>query len=428
MKLSLTRPIQATIRESGGDSTEASGTSSSRCVPWPAPVDRDAGAAQRVAEEERRRERRVARGAAEVAAAVDGQRRERRALVDVEPRLPAGAGAARVEERLVGEDAARHLADPGRANLARERGEARARERRVAVADEHQAPAPDRAVLLRRGRARRSRSGSPSRARPARRRRSRASRSRRARAAARRAPRRPSRRSAGRSRPRPCAPARRAARRAPAPGAWRAASRPRRRELRGRAPARRRRPADGGRSSEALFGVPLPPSSLGLGARGDRPRGPCSRARQPLIIECEATVAPETIPALLEQIDELLAEPAEEPASLARLERTLTDGYAYALALEAERWRLEQRMSELAGELSDGNQELKAKELALLSDRLASERQPALGPARRRSRACARARAPFAESARRARCGPRRPRPGCGSRSAASSGCSRCGS
>ena len=82
-------------------------------------------------------------------------------------------------------------------------------------------------------------------------------------------------------------------------------------------------------------------------------------------------MAPETIPALLEQIDELLAEPAEEPASVARLERTLTDGYAYALALESERWRLEQRMSELAGELDEGNQELKAKELSLLSDRLA---------------------------------------------------------
>jgi hypothetical protein len=55
-------------------------------------------------------------------------------------------------------------------------------------------------------------------------------------------------------------------------------------------------------------------------------------------------VAPDAIPALLEQIDELLAEPVrtEEPASLAYLERTLTDGYAYALALEAERWRLEQ--------------------------------------------------------------------------------------
>jgi ABC-type phosphate transport system auxiliary subunit len=83
-------------------------------------------------------------------------------------------------------------------------------------------------------------------------------------------------------------------------------------------------------------------------------------------------VAPETIPALLEQIDELLAEPAEEPANLAHLERTLTDGYAYALALESERWRLERRMSELAGELDEGNQELKAKELSLLSDRLAT--------------------------------------------------------
>jgi hypothetical protein len=85
-------------------------------------------------------------------------------------------------------------------------------------------------------------------------------------------------------------------------------------------------------------------------------------------------VAPDAIPALLEQIDELLAEPSskEEPATLARLERTLTDGYAYALALEAERWRLERRMSELAGELHEGNQELKTKELALLSNRLSS--------------------------------------------------------
>ena len=86
-------------------------------------------------------------------------------------------------------------------------------------------------------------------------------------------------------------------------------------------------------------------------------------------------MAPDAIPALLEQIDELLAEPAqdEEPEDLARLERTLTDGYAYALALEAERWRLERRMSELAGELHEGeDQDLKAKELALLSDRLSS--------------------------------------------------------
>jgi hypothetical protein len=85
-------------------------------------------------------------------------------------------------------------------------------------------------------------------------------------------------------------------------------------------------------------------------------------------------LSPDAIPALLEQIDELLAHhpSTEEPATLARLERTLTDGYAYALALEAERWRLECRMCELAGELHEGNQELKAKELASVSSRLSS--------------------------------------------------------
>jgi ABC-type phosphate transport system auxiliary subunit len=85
-------------------------------------------------------------------------------------------------------------------------------------------------------------------------------------------------------------------------------------------------------------------------------------------------VAPEAIPALLDEIDELLAEPtpSEEPATLARLERTLTDGYAHALSLEAERLRLERRMSELAAELHDGNQEQKAEELVKVSRRISS--------------------------------------------------------
>jgi hypothetical protein len=83
-------------------------------------------------------------------------------------------------------------------------------------------------------------------------------------------------------------------------------------------------------------------------------------------------VAIEAIPALLEQIDELLAEPDPEgePASLDVLERTLTDGYAYALVLESERWRLEQRLSELAGELHEGDQDEKSQELAQISRRL----------------------------------------------------------
>jgi ABC-type phosphate transport system auxiliary subunit len=78
------------------------------------------------------------------------------------------------------------------------------------------------------------------------------------------------------------------------------------------------------------------------------------------------------IPALLEQIDELLTVPDStgEPATLARLERALTDGYAHALSLEAERLRLERRMTELAGELHDGNQEQKAKELVQVSRRI----------------------------------------------------------
>lgn len=85
-------------------------------------------------------------------------------------------------------------------------------------------------------------------------------------------------------------------------------------------------------------------------------------------------MAIEAIPALLEQIDELLAEPSPEgeTASLDVLERTLTDGYAYALVLESERWRLEQRLSELAGELHEGDQDEKSQELAQISRRLSS--------------------------------------------------------
>jgi hypothetical protein len=50
---------------------------------------------------------------------------------------------------------------------------------------------------------------------------------------------------------------------------------------------------------------------------------------------------------MLQQIEELLS--AEAPP-LARMEDTLTEGYAQALALEAERWRLERRIGEVARE------------------------------------------------------------------------------
>jgi hypothetical protein len=64
-----------------------------------------------------------------------------------------------------------------------------------------------------------------------------------------------------------------------------------------------------------------------------------------------------------QEIEELLS--AEAP-TLARIEDTLTEGYARALALEAERWRLERRIGEVARQ--DGTDV--AEELRTLGTRL----------------------------------------------------------
>jgi hypothetical protein len=82
-------------------------------------------------------------------------------------------------------------------------------------------------------------------------------------------------------------------------------------------------------------------------------------------------VAPDIIPDLLAQIDELLSSSTDDEEDvLAHIERTLTDGYAHALSLEAERVRLERRMAALAAELQEGNRKLKARELAQVSQEL----------------------------------------------------------
>src|SRR5688500_13301485 len=72
---------------------------------------------------------------------------------------------------------------------------------------------------------------------------------------------------------------------------------------------------------------------------------------------------------LLEEIAALVVEPASsEPARLiARIEHTLTAGYARALALEAERLRLERRISLLAAELEDGDAAEQQEELKRLA-------------------------------------------------------------
>jgi hypothetical protein len=74
--------------------------------------------------------------------------------------------------------------------------------------------------------------------------------------------------------------------------------------------------------------------------------------------------------AIHDEIVTLLAAPergARSP-SLARLEDTLTAGYARALELEAERWRLERQMGEVTARLGDAGGD-GADELATLAER-----------------------------------------------------------
>jgi hypothetical protein len=57
-------------------------------------------------------------------------------------------------------------------------------------------------------------------------------------------------------------------------------------------------------------------------------------------------------------------------SDLEQIEHTLTDGYANALALEAEQWRLEKQISEVTQRLECGDLEQKAIELSTLRKRL----------------------------------------------------------
>lgn len=70
---------------------------------------------------------------------------------------------------------------------------------------------------------------------------------------------------------------------------------------------------------------------------------------------------------LLDQIQALISASARD---IDEIERTLTDGYAHALSLEAERSRLERRLNDLAHGIQRGDTAKKARELATLSKRL----------------------------------------------------------
>ena len=72
------------------------------------------------------------------------------------------------------------------------------------------------------------------------------------------------------------------------------------------------------------------------------------------------------------EISTLLEAPAAgtDAPTLAQIEDTLTAGYARALALEAERWRLERRVSEIASDLDKSEVQLHSSELKTLARRM----------------------------------------------------------
>jgi hypothetical protein len=87
----------------------------------------------------------------------------------------------------------------------------------------------------------------------------------------------------------------------------------------------------------------------------------------PRIIErrAEEALLPDDRSILIDDIRALLAlKPGD--AALDRLEETLTAGYAHALALEAQQWRLERRLGQAAREAGD------TEELARVAQLLAA--------------------------------------------------------
>ena len=71
---------------------------------------------------------------------------------------------------------------------------------------------------------------------------------------------------------------------------------------------------------------------------------------------------------LTDDIHELLAEPdpGEAQPFLDRLDDTLTSGYAQALALEADRWRVERRIAEVLSEMAAESSDSRIAELSTL--------------------------------------------------------------
>jgi hypothetical protein len=80
------------------------------------------------------------------------------------------------------------------------------------------------------------------------------------------------------------------------------------------------------------------------------------------------------LPMLIDDIRDLLTapNPSVSQSFLDQVDMTLTDGYAHALQLEAERWRIERRIAEVVAGLPAGTDKAHEPELVALSERLAA--------------------------------------------------------
>ena len=106
------------------------------------------------------------------------------------------------------------------------------------------------------------------------------------------------------------------------------------------------------------------PGALGLAPVVNGPRSPCSFAPHPP----ESMSGAEHMTDLLQKISNALD--GESDHDLDQIENTLTDGYACALAIEAEQWRLEKRLSAVAHDIERGDVGEKALELSAIARRL----------------------------------------------------------
>src|SRR6476660_4382517 len=102
---------------------------------------------------------------------------------------------------------------------------------------------------------------------------------------------------------------------------------------------------------------------------GSRPRGRWATRplRAPLDAARIARGASFPMVDVLQKIQAILS---TKSGDLDSIERTLTDGYAHALSLEAEKWRLERRLTEAVQGIDEGDTVAKAREISSIAERI----------------------------------------------------------